>query len=96
MGIRGVRKFHRKFLYDLRVSKSKRDFQSEMFFKHLITLWEPSDKDQVLLAGQHSWSFTFELPVNLPPTIYFEVWRYLEMKLKSRTGLRYFISAEDS
>ena len=45
-----------------------------MFFKHLITLWEPNDKDQVLLAGQHSWNFTFELPVNLPPTVYFEDW----------------------
>ena len=45
-----------------------------MFFKHCIVLWEPSGTDMSLLAGQHSWSFSFELPVNLPPTLYFEDW----------------------
>lgn len=45
-----------------------------MFFKHVVNLWLPSELETQLDIGQHTWSFSFNLPINLPPTLYFEDW----------------------
>jgi hypothetical protein len=31
--------------------KKKQNYQSKLFFKHIITLWEPSGGEKLLMAG---------------------------------------------
>lgn len=56
------------------MKKKKWHYQTKMFFKHRIVLWEPTEEETELPPGQHSWNFTFKLPLNLPPTLFFEDW----------------------
>lgn len=54
--------------------KRQWQYEAKLFWKSLIILWEPTEQEPVLSAGQHTWNFSLTLPINLPPTVYFEDW----------------------
>eukprot|EP01114_Cavostelium_apophysatum_P014101 TRINITY_DN3569_c0_g1_i4.p1 TRINITY_DN3569_c0_g1~~TRINITY_DN3569_c0_g1_i4.p1 ORF type:complete len:1519 (-),score=502.00 TRINITY_DN3569_c0_g1_i4:67-4437(-) len=52
--------------------KGRTSYESKMFFKHVVSLWEPSEEENCLDPGQHTWTFSFTLPINLPPTVFID------------------------
>jgi hypothetical protein len=47
-------------------------------FAHRLILWEASEENNYELEkGEYSWEFSFQLPEDLLPSMYFEDWLYV-------------------
>jgi len=63
----------------------KKTYASKQFFSHKVAVWEPENKQVggTLDKGEHSWNFSFQLPENLPPSMFFDDWLFVFFQARS-------------
>ena len=57
-------------------SPGQKSYESSQFFAHKVLLWQASGNNSSLDKKEYKWNFSFKLPEDLPPSIYFEDWLF--------------------
>jgi len=59
------------------IDTGKKGYHSNQIYAHKVVLWRPEPGQSVLQKGDYCWTFSFQLPENIPPSIFFEEWLFV-------------------
>jgi len=54
-----------------------KSYHSKQFFSHKLTLWEPQTPQSILIKGEYTWDFSFQLAEDVPPSMHFDDWLFV-------------------